>query len=95
MCYIEFTLSQRKSEFYRSLVNSLDFFGGSPRKVTFDNLKAAVLGGSGRNAVLHPEFAALCGHYIMEQEKQVLRPLPKRRFDTDEVVLKTVRSPAP
>jgi transposase len=163
MCYIEFTLSQRKSEFYRSLVNSLEFFGGSPRKVIFDNLKAAVLSGSGRSAVLHPEFAALCGLYLMEpvaceardpeskgkveasvryvkrnalagrddeltcfqayndlaiswrddvanrrihdrlkerptdrfqQEKQALRPLPKLRFDTDEVVLTTVRSTA-
>lgn len=163
MCYIEFTLSQRKSEFYRSLVNSLEFFGGSPRKVIFDNLKAAVLSGSGRSAVLHPEFAALCGHYRMEpvpceardpeskgrveagvryvkrnalagrddeltsfqayndlaiswrddvanrrthdrlkerpidrfeQEKQALRSLPKPRFDTDEVVLTSVRSTA-
>jgi transposase len=163
MCYIEFTLSQRKSEFYRSLVNSLEFFVGSPRKVIFDNLKAAVLSGSGRNAVLHPEFAALCGHYLMEpvaceardpeskgrveasvryvkhnalagrddeltcfqayndlanswrddvanrrihdrlkerpierfeQEKRALRPLPKLRFDTDEVILTSVRSTA-
>ena len=31
-----------------------------------DNLKAAVLNGSGRHACLHPEFLALCGHYCME-----------------------------
>lgn len=66
MCYIEFTLSQRKSEFYRSLVHALEFFGGSPKKVVFDNLKAAVLNGSGRHACLHPEFQALCGHFYME-----------------------------
>ena len=66
MCFIEFTLSQRKSEFYRSLAHALDFFGGSPRKVIFDNLKAAVVSGSGRSAVLHPEFLALCGHYYLE-----------------------------
>jgi transposase len=30
MIYIEFTLSQRKSEFYRCIVNALQFFGGSP-----------------------------------------------------------------
>jgi transposase len=64
--YIEFTLSQRKNEFYRCVVNALRFFGGSPRKVMFDNLKAAVISGSGRTAVLHPEFAALCGTYRME-----------------------------
>ena len=66
MCYIEFTLSQRKSEFYRCTVNALKFFGGSPRKIIFDNLKAAVISGSGRTAVLHPEFFALCGHHCME-----------------------------
>ena len=31
LLYIEFTLSQRKAEFYRGLVNALTFFGGSPR----------------------------------------------------------------
>lgn len=66
MCYIEFTLSQRKAEFYRCLANGLQFFGGSPQKVIFDNLKAAVISGSGRTAVLHPEFVALCGHYCLE-----------------------------
>lgn len=66
MIYIEFTLSQRKSEFYRSIVHALEFFGGTPKKIVFDNLKAAVLSGSGRSAVLHPEFAALCGHYYLQ-----------------------------
>jgi hypothetical protein len=66
LCYIEFTLSQRKAEFYRSLVHALEFFGGSPLKIVFDNLKAAVLSGSGRHACLHPEFQALCGHFYME-----------------------------
>lgn len=66
MCYIEFCLSQRKSEFYRALVHALEFFRGSPRQVIFDNLKAAVLNGSGRHACLHPEFLALCGHFYLE-----------------------------
>jgi transposase len=34
--FIEFTLSQRKAEFYRGLVNALTFFGGSPRNLIFD-----------------------------------------------------------
>lgn len=64
--YIEFSLSQKKADFYRALVHALDFFGGSPRKIIFDNLKAAVLNGSGRHACFHPEFLALCGHFCME-----------------------------
>lgn len=66
LCYIEFCLSQHKAEFYRSLVHALEFFGGSPRQIIFDNLKAAVLNGSGRHAYLHPEFLALCGHFCLE-----------------------------
>ena len=50
MIYIEFTLSQQKAEFYRALAHALEFFDGSPRKIIFDNLKAAVLNGSGRHA---------------------------------------------
>ena len=66
LCYIEFCLSERKAEFYRCLVHALKFFGGSPRQIIFDNLKAAVLNGSGRNACLHPDFLALCGHFCLE-----------------------------
>jgi transposase len=66
LCYIEFSVSQRKADFYRALVHALEFYGGSPRKVIFDNLKAAVISGSGRYARLHPEFLALCGHFCLE-----------------------------
>jgi transposase len=66
LSFIEFTLSQRKAEFYRGLVNALTFFGGSPRNLIFDNLKAAVLNGSGRQACFHPEFLALCGHFCLQ-----------------------------
>jgi transposase len=66
MTYIEFTLSQRKAEFYRCLVHALEFFGASPRAIIFDNLKAAVINGSGRAACFHPEFLALCGYYCMQ-----------------------------
>jgi transposase len=66
LMFIEFTLSQRKAEFYRGLVNALTFFGGSPRNLIFDNLKAAVLNGSGRSACFHPEFLALCGYFCLQ-----------------------------
>jgi transposase len=66
LLYIEFTLSQRKAEFYRGVVHALEFFGGSPRAIIVDNLKAAVLNGSGRAACFHPEFLALCGCYCLQ-----------------------------
>jgi transposase len=66
LCYLEFCLSQHKAEFYRSIVRALEFFGGSPLRIIVDNLKAAVLNGSGRHACFHPEFLALCGHYYLQ-----------------------------
>jgi transposase len=66
LIFIEFTLSQRKPEFYRCLVHALEFFGGSPRAVIVDNLKAAVINGSGRAACFHPEFLALCGYFCLQ-----------------------------
>jgi hypothetical protein len=66
LCYLEFCLSQRKAEFYRSIVRALEFFGGSPWRIILDNLKAAVLNGAGRDACFHPEFLALCGHYYLQ-----------------------------
>jgi transposase len=66
LVYIEFTLSQRKAEFYRGLVNALTFFGGSPRHLIFDNLKSAVLNGSGRSACFHPELLGLCGYFCLQ-----------------------------
>jgi transposase len=66
LCYLEFCLSQRKPEFYRSIVRALEFFRGSPLRIILDNLKAAVLNGAGREACFHPEFLALCGHYCLQ-----------------------------
>src|SRR6516165_385161 len=66
MTYIEFTLSQRKAEFYRCLAHALEFFGASPRAIIVDNLKTAVINGSGRDACFHPEFLAMCGYYCMQ-----------------------------
>ena len=66
LTYIEFSLSQRKPEFYRAVVNALSFFGGSPRSIIFDNLKAAVVNGSGREACFNLDFLALCGYFRMQ-----------------------------
>ena len=66
LMFLEFTLSHRKAEFYRGVVNALNFFGGIPRAIIFDNLKADVINGSGRDACFHPEFLSLCGYFCMQ-----------------------------
>jgi len=76
LMFIEFTLSQHKAEFYRGVVHALKFFGGSPRAIIFDNLKATVLNGSGRTACFYPEFLALCGYFC-------LQPIPCDRRDPE------------
>jgi transposase len=66
LCYIEFSLAEKKEDFYRCIVNALKFFGGVARKIIFDNLKAAVISGSGKYACFHPEFLELCGHFCLQ-----------------------------
>lgn len=66
LCYIEFSLAEKKEDFYRCIVNALKFFGGSTRKIIFDNLKAAVISGSGKHACFHSEFLELCGHFCLQ-----------------------------
>src|ERR1019366_1186726 len=53
LVYIEFTLSKRKAEFSRGLVNSGTFFGGRPRILFLASLKAAVQNGAGPHACFH------------------------------------------
>ncbi len=60
MCLSSLPSRKRKSEFYRRWWQPSSSAGQSTQSY-FDNLKAAVLSGSGRDANLHPEFAALCG----------------------------------
>lgn len=63
LIYIAFTLSQSKGTFYRSIVRALVAFGGCTARIIIDNLKAAVLEGSGHSARFHPEFLALCAYH--------------------------------
>lgn len=63
LAYIRFTLSQSMQCFFRSIRGAVECFGGCPLWIIVDNLKTAVLRGSGRLAVFHPEFEALCAHY--------------------------------
>ncbi len=71
MTYIEFTLSQRrKAEFLSQPRACPGVLWGQPsRAIIFDNLKTAVINGSGRAACFHPEFLALCGHYYLAADR--------------------------
>lgn len=77
LIYIEFKLSQSKETFYRCVVRALEFFKGCPHSIIVDNLKPAVLEGSGRLARFHPEFEALCAYYSR------MKPLACERADPE------------
>ncbi len=49
-------------------VKALSWLGGTPKRLTFDNLRTAVLSGYGKNAVTQEEFKRLERHYAFTAE---------------------------
>lgn len=54
---------QNSESFLDALVRTFTFFGGTPRRVIFDNAKIAVKDGFGANARSVDSYAALSAHY--------------------------------
>ena len=61
-----FTFTKTMGDFCPAFVGALERFGGVPHAGVFDNDSSIVAKGSGRNAVLHDEVAALFGHVRMK-----------------------------
>lgn len=57
---------QNEESFQEALVRSFEFFGGTTRKVIFDNGKVAVKSGYGAQAVKQAGYDALCAHYAFD-----------------------------
>jgi transposase len=69
-----FTFTKTMGDFCPAFVRTLERFGGVPEAGVFDNDSSIIATGSGRNAVLHDEVAALFGHValkpiILEKER--------------------------
>lgn len=54
------------SSFFTGHVMAFEYFGGVPLRCIYDNLKSAVLEGSGKNAVKQKKFKKLEAHYAFE-----------------------------
>jgi transposase len=52
--------------FFTGHINAFGFFEGVPRRCIYDNLKSAVLEGSGKDAVKQEKFKKLEAHYAFE-----------------------------
>jgi len=61
--YLEFFFDQTQESFLRGHVRGFAFFGGVPRVILYDNLKAAVLERHGRAVHFHPRLIELVSHY--------------------------------
>jgi transposase len=66
MMYVEFTLSQCLEDFIQCHINAFQFFGGVPRKIRYDNLKAVVLARLGADIRFNPAFLEFSGIYGFE-----------------------------
>lgn len=61
--YSEVVARQTTEEFLRCLENAFRYFGGVPRTIVPDNLKAAVLRADWCDPELNPKILAFCAHY--------------------------------
>lgn len=66
MMYAEFALSQCLEDFLQAHVRAFKFFGGLPRKLLYDNLKAVVLARWGADVRFNPRFLEFSGQLGFE-----------------------------
>jgi transposase len=71
--YSEVVLRQDTETFLRVLENAVRHFGGVPRLLNFDNLKAAVIKADWYDPAINPKLADFCRHYGMT-------PMPCRSY---------------
>jgi transposase len=87
--FIDFSLDQHLETFLRMHRRALEFFGGVPRHVVYDNLKSVVLHHVGSTVQFNPRFLGFAGHYLFEPRAAPVRyPEYKGRV---EAVIKYIR----
>lgn len=80
--FIDFSLDQRMETFLAMHRRALEFFGGVPRRVLYDNLKSVVLHHVGSTVQFNPRFLAFAGHYLFEPTAAPVRyPEAKGRVE--------------
>ncbi len=57
---------QNFESFLDALVRTMEYYGGVPRKIIFDNAKVAVKSGFGAQAIAQDNYAKLAAHYGFE-----------------------------
>jgi transposase len=81
--YVDFAFDQRLETFLRMHRRALEFFGGVPRRILYDNLKSVVLHHLGSTVQFNPRFLAFAGHYLFEPVAAPVRyPEAKGRVES-------------
>ncbi len=80
--YIDFSLDQRLETFLLMHRRALEYFGGVPKKILYDNLKSVVLHHVGSTIQFNPRFLVFAGHYLFEPTAAPVRyPEAKGRVE--------------
>ena len=80
--FVDFSLDQKTETFLLMHRRALEYFGGVPRKILYDNLKSAVLHHIGTTVQFNPRLLALAGHYLFEPAAAPVRyPEAKGRVE--------------
>lgn len=81
--YVDFALDQRMDTFCAMHRRALEYFGGVPRRVLYDNLKTVVLHHAGATVQFNPRFMPFAGHYLFEPVAAPVRyPEAKGRVES-------------
>jgi transposase len=81
--FIDFSLDQQMETFLRMHRRALNFFGGVPRRILYDNLKSVVLHHIGSTVQFNPRFLLFAGHYLFEATAAPVRyPEAKGRVES-------------
>lgn len=81
--YLDFSFDQKMDTFLRMHRRALEFFGGAPRSILYDNLKSVVLHHVGATVQFNPRFLEFAGHYLFEPVAAPVRyPEAKGRVES-------------
>lgn len=64
--FVDFSLDQQMDTFLRMHRKALEFFGGVPKTIVYDNLKSAVLHHVGATVQFNPRLMAFAGKYLFD-----------------------------
>lgn len=81
--YVDFALDMKMETFLLMHRRALDFFGGVPKRILYDNLKSVVLHHVAGTVQFNPRFLGFAGHYLFEPTAAPVRyPEAKGRVES-------------